>query len=74
MRTPLVHAFLQTRSIVIPDMKVGYVPFNQQGFRLLDSLDTIVQIEGKSSYLRVSIFPPHSFFRSNPATNRGSNN
>lgn len=46
-RAPLIHALLQTRCVVIPDMKVGYVAFNSQGFRELDSLDTPVQIEGQ---------------------------
>jgi hypothetical protein len=45
--TPLIHAHLQDRCIVVTDMKVGYLPFTRQGFRKLDALDTPVLIEGK---------------------------
>lgn len=58
MRTPLIHAHLQDRCIVIPDMQVGCILFDRQGFRKLDSLDTLVQIEGKAVMFTRQRFPP----------------
>ena len=58
MPTTLIHAHLQNRHIVIPDMKTEWLPFNLQGFRELDSLDTLVQIEGRV-VMHVNIVPSH---------------
>jgi hypothetical protein len=46
MTTAVVQAHLRTRHIVISDANIPALTFDRQGFRELDSLYTVVDIEG----------------------------
>jgi hypothetical protein len=46
MSSSIAQGHLRGRHIVVPDMKLPAITFNCQGFRELDSLDAVVDIEG----------------------------
>lgn len=46
MSTGMVQGHLRGRNIIVPDMKLPTLTFDRQGFRELDSLDAVVNIEG----------------------------
>lgn len=46
MTPPIAQGHLRCRYIVIPDMNLPALAFDRQGFRQLDSLHSVVDIEG----------------------------